>query len=255
MNSGVVAEMDQKQSLNQSPAQKVNKSMVNPEAVFQVVEKFVSIDGEGQTAGMLAVFIRFKGCNLRCAWCDTVYSWETGAAFELMTAEAICDFVRETGVKHVTLTGGEPLIQDGIEVLMAGLTALDEAMLIHIETNGSVDIGRFKAKLPSPRIRYVVDYKLPGSGMSDRMALSNLSSVDQWDVYKFVLASQADLETAYDVIRAYDLTSRCQVFFSPVTKALAPAVVVEFMKAKRLGDVRLQLQLHKYIWPESQRGV
>lgn len=221
---------------------------------FQVIEKFVSIDGEGPTAGILAVFIRFKGCNLRCAWCDTAYSWEPEAIAEGMTTDEICAFIHETGIKHVTLTGGEPLIQEGIEALLEKLLQ-DKDLLIHIETNGSVDISLFKARNSSPQIRYIVDYKLPGSGMTNRMAAANLEAVGGNDVYKFVLASEEDLEMAFKVIEAHDLCGRCLVYFSPITKLLSPAEVVEFMKEKKLGKVKLQLQLHKIIWDETQRGV
>jgi 7-carboxy-7-deazaguanine synthase len=227
---------------------------VHGPVVFQVIEKFVSIDGEGPTSGMLAVFIRFNGCNLRCAWCDTAYSWEPEAIAEEMTADEICAYIHETRIKHVTLTGGEPLIQEGIEALLEKLLQ-DKELLIHIETNGSVDISPFKARNSSPQIRYIVDYKLPGSGMTNRMAAANLEAVGGNDVYKFVLASEEDLEMAFKVIEAHDLCGRCLVYFSPITKLLSPAEVVEFMKEKKLGKVRLQLQLHKIIWSETQRGV
>lgn len=231
-----------------------NKSEILKPALFQVVEKFVSIDGEGPTAGMLAVFIRFKGCNLRCTWCDTAYSWEPEAIAEEMTADEIFIYIQETEIKHVTLTGGEPLIQEGIEALLEELLQ-DKALLIHIETNGSVDISPFKARISSPRIRYIVDYKLPGSGMTAWMVPKNLVAVGETDVYKFVLASVVDLEMAYKVMETHNLCNRCQVYFSPLVKLLSPSEVVEFMKEKKRCKVRLQLQLHKIIWPETQRGV
>lgn len=221
---------------------------------FPIIEKFVSIDGEGPMAGALATFIRFEGCNLRCAWCDTTYSWEAGEDKEWSSAQEIYDYIKEMGVSHITLTGGEPLMQKEIGQLLA-LLAEDEDLLVHIETNGAVPIAPFKEAYGEERIHYIVDYKLPTSGMTHKMALENLETVTTKDVYKFVIASREDLEHAYDIIRRYDLDKRCQVYFSPVMEQINPQEIVEFMKEKQLGKVKFQLQLHKFIWPKECRGV
>ena len=128
-------------------------------------------------------------------------------------------------------------------------------MLVHIETNGSVDILPFKKKFKGGNISYIVDFKLPKSGMTKNMNLENLKNVEKRDVYKFVVGSNEDLEVAYNIIKEYDLTSKCLVYFSPVLGEIEMDKIVEFMKDKKLNDVRLQVQLHKIIWHKDARGV
>ena len=222
--------------------------------MLPVIEKFVSIDGEGPMAGALAVFIRFQGCNLRCKWCDTQYSWEKEPQTEYLTADEIFDYIKATGVKHITLTGGEPLLQPKIGNLLE-LIAKEKEYLVHIETNGSVNIETFKKAYPSEHIRYIVDYKLPDSGMENKMSLENLNYVEAQDVYKFVIASEKDLERAYEIIIHYSLMETCQVYLSPVTTTMPSARLVDFMKEKNLTGLKLQLQLHKIIWDKESRGV
>lgn len=220
--------------------------------MFSLIEKFLSIDGEGPTAGRLAVFIRFQGCNLRCGWCDTTYSFAKENVTEECTAREIYDYVKSTGVVCVTLTGGEPLIQPDIESVLSLLNG-DPALETHVETNGSVDIAPFQRQFP--RVSFIVDYKLHGSGMTARMHPNNLRSVTTQDAYKFVVSSRDDLEQAEAVMREHDLCDKTQVFFSPVLGRIEPADIVEFMKEKNLNRVRLQLQLHKVIWHPEERGV
>ncbi|MDS0524993.1 putative 7-carboxy-7-deazaguanine synthase QueE [Clostridium sp. SHJSY1] len=220
--------------------------------MFNVVEKFLSIDGEGPTSGELATFIRFQGCNLRCSWCDTKYSWEKESSNEKLSAKEIYEFIKEMKSKNVTLTGGEPLIQNGIDELLELLNS-DNELIIHIETNGSVDIKPFKEKYSN--IIFIVDYKLPLSKMTTLMSLNNLDSVDGKDVYKFVIGSNEDLNVAYDIIIKYDLVSKCLVYFSPVLGKIELEDIVEFIKERNLNGVRLQVQLHKIIWDKEKRGV
>lgn len=222
--------------------------------MFKVIEKFLSIDGEGPSQGELATFIRFKGCNLRCKWCDTKYSYDCNESFEVMSAEEIYDYIKSNGVVNVTLTGGEPLIQPGIEELLQ-LLSKDENLNINIETNGAVEIDRLKKIVPSKNIRYIIDFKLPGSGMTEYMNFSNFEVLNNKDVYKFVIAGMKDLEYAKEVIEKYDLISRCQVYFSPVTGIISLQDIVEFMKDNRLNGVKLQVQMHKIIWGINERGV
>jgi 7-carboxy-7-deazaguanine synthase len=222
--------------------------------MFNIIEKFLSIDGEGPSAGEIATFIRFLGCNLRCSWCDTKYSWEKESTTERLSSREIYDYIKENGSNNVTLTGGEPLIQDNIDDLLEILNK-DENLKIHVETNGSVDIGCFKEKYKSGNISYIVDYKLPSSKMTECMNLSNLNSVDFNDTYKFVIGSKEDLNMAYDIIKKYDLTSKCLVYLSPVFGAIELNDIVEFMKNKKLNKVKLQVQLHKIIWDKNARGV
>lgn len=223
---------------------------------YNIIETFTSIDGEGPTAGEIATFIRFAGCDLRCAWCDTKYSWDGSVTPQVMNAEEIYDFVHSSGVVNVTLTGGEPLIQKGIgELLM--LLVTNSALIVRIETHGGVDIGPFKEQFArfGDRIQFIVDFKLPGSGMMHKMHGPNLQLVAAHDTYKFVITSRDDLQTALDVIKEGHLTERCHVYFSPVVDLIEPKIIVEEMVAKKLTGIKLQLQLHKYIWPKEMRGV
>ena len=137
---------------------------------YQVVETFVSINGEGTRAGELAVFIRMKGCNLKCTYCDTMWANEADAKAVPMTEEEIYQYVKKTGVRNVTITGGEPLRQNNMQVLLARLLK-DEELRVEIETNGSIDLTEF-AKL-EPRPSFTMDYKLGASGMEEKMCHSN----------------------------------------------------------------------------------
>jgi len=222
--------------------------------MFNIVEKFLSIDGEGPSSGELATFIRFQGCNLRCSWCDTTYSWDKESTLEVLTVNEIYNYIKETGVTNVTLTGGEPLIQENIDEFLDILNK-DDNLKIHIETNGAVDIQPFKKKHKRNNISYIVDFKLPSSNMTNKMNLNNLNVVDNSDVYKFVVGSNKDLEMAYEIIIKYELTSKCLVYLSPVSGNIDMEEIVEFMKDKKLNKVRLQAQLHKIIWDKNARGV
>ena len=215
---------------------------------MKVVEKFISIDGEGPTAGALSVFIRFAGCNLRCAWCDTSYAWDTTADAVDMNASDITEYIKSTGIGHVTITGGEPLLQPGLIGLLSRLADYQ----VHIETNGAIPVEQFRV---GDNIHFVIDYKLPGSGMEERMHLPNLASARKTDAYKFVIASERDLDKAVEVVRKYRLDETTQVYFSTVYGKFAPAQVVERMKLEKFDKIKLQLQLHKFIWDPKRRGV
>ena len=154
---------------------------------FKVVEKFVSINGEGVRAGQLAVFIRFAGCNLRCSFCDTMWANEENVDYELNSVKELCEYVEETGVKNVTLTGGEPLLQKKVEELIGELTKM--GLYVEIETNGSVDLKKYKNINPPPV--FTVDYKLPGSGMEDKMNRDNFKNLSHNDTVKFVAGTTA----------------------------------------------------------------
>ncbi|MBO7367634.1 MAG: putative 7-carboxy-7-deazaguanine synthase QueE [Paludibacteraceae bacterium] len=215
---------------------------------MKVVEKFISIDGEGPTAGALSMFVRFAGCNLRCAWCDTSYAWDTTADVTEMSASDIADYIKSTGIGHVTITGGEPLLQPGLIGLLSRLADYQ----VHIETNGAIPVEQFRI---GDNIHFVIDYKLPDSGMEERMHLPNLASVRKADAYKFVIASNRDLDKAVKIVRQYNLEEKTQVYFSTVFGKMEPAVVVERMKNEKFNGVKIQLQLHKYIWNPQRKGV
>lgn len=219
---------------------------------YKVVETFISINGEGQRAGELAVFIRFAGCNLNCSYCDTAWANQRDTVFQSMNEAAIVDYIRTSGVTNVTLTGGEPLMQPGIELLLECIGALP-GIQIEIETNGSVDIGSFTSL--SVRPAFTLDYKLPGSGMEADMRTDNYQYLEPKDTVKFVISDWQDLERAGQIIEKYGLQGRCGIYFSPVFGRIEPAEIVRYMMEQKLNQVHMQLQLHKFIWAPDQRSV
>lgn len=219
---------------------------------YKVVEKFISINGEGVLAGQLAVFVRFKGCNLNCGYCDTKWANLPDAPFELMTEDDIYDYIKETGVKNVTLTGGEPLMQKDIDVLLRKLAA-DRAIHVEIETNGSVPLDRFASIDNRPA--FTLDYKLPGSGMESHMLTENYKLINKRDTVKFVISSRSDLDRAREIITAHKLDEICNVYFSPVFGSIEPSEMVEYMIENKMNGINMQLQMHKFIWDPNQKGV
>ncbi|GAA0746864.1 putative 7-carboxy-7-deazaguanine synthase QueE [Clostridium oceanicum] len=219
---------------------------------FKVVEKFVSINGEGNLSGELAVFIRFKGCNLDCSYCDTKWANDKSAEYEVMTSNQIYDFIKETKVKNVTLTGGEPLLQKGIDDLLKLLSS-DENLSLEIETNGSVNLKEFKSIKDS--IKFTMDYKLPSSNMEDKMDLSNFDYLNRNDVVKFVVGSIEDLDKTKKIIDKYNLTFKTNVYISPVFEKIELNKIVDYMKDNNMNKVKFQIQIHKIIWSKDKRGV
>ncbi len=207
---------------------------------WSVNEIFFSIDGEGKRAGSLAAFIRLAGCNLRCSYCDTTYAFTEGTP---LRAEEIAEAVK--GWKNVTVTGGEPLCQD-VHVLLQRLREHE----VNIETNGSVDVTPYHAY---PWVFFTLDYKCPSSGMESSMLEKNFQTLRPQDVLKFVVGDMEDLRTAQRVCEKYE--PRCLVYLSPVFGKIEAKEIVEYMKSARYKNWRLQLQLHKYIWPPDARGV
>lgn len=219
--------------------------------MFAVVEKFVSINGEGSRAGELAVFVRFRKCNLNCSYCDTKWANSDNSEAEFMTDESIAEYVQSTGVKNVTLTGGEPLLQENIYNLIALL--MKQGNSVEIETNGSISIAELSKQEYRPL--FTLDYKLPDSNMESAMMTDNYSYLEKNDVVKFVAGSKSDLEKAVRIINQFNLTEKCHVYISSVFDKINPSDIVDFMAENSLNDVRLQLQLHKFIWNPDKRGV
>lgn len=221
-------------------------------ATYKVVEKFVSINGEGKRAGQLAVFIRFAGCNLDCDYCDTAWANKSDVSYEEMTEFEIYDYIKATGIRNVTLTGGEPLLRENIDKLLRILSS-DKSIRTEIETNGSVEIEQFREI--SDNISFTIDYKLPGSAMEKYMELSNYDNLNMQDTVKFVVSDIADLERAKEIIDEKGLTEKCSVYISPVFGKIEPETMVNFMEENKMNDVNMQLQLHKIIWDPDRRGV
>nr|WP_314465014.1 putative 7-carboxy-7-deazaguanine synthase QueE [uncultured Clostridium sp.] len=221
-------------------------------AEYNVAETFVSINGEGVYAGQLAVFIRFYGCNLSCSYCDTAWAKDALVQGRTMSELDIYEYIKETGIKNVTLTGGEPLIHHGFGDLLS-LLLLDDELRVEVETNGSADLSNYQRETDA--LTFTMDYKLPGSGMEAAMQLSNFDYLKHKDTVKFVAGSREDLERAVDIIDSYKLSGRCHIYFSMVFGKLSLSDAVEFMKQNRLNDVTLQLQMHKIIWGSDAVGV
>ena len=221
-------------------------------ATYSVVEKFVSINGESTKAGQLAVFIRFAGCNLNCNYCDTKWANELDVPFQTMTEFEIYDYIKSTGVTNVTLTGGEPLLQENIDKLLRILSS-DKTLYVEIETNGSVDLTPYRDI--SDNISFTVDYKLPGSGMEHMMLLENYEVLENKDTVKFVVSSIDDLRKTKHIIDEEGLVEKCNVYISPVFGRIEPVTIVDFMIDKKLNKVNMHLQMHKIIWDPDKKGV
>ena len=219
--------------------------------IFKVVEKFISINGEGTHSGQLAVFVRFAGCNLNCSFCDTTWANEKDVEYTEMTTEDIVSYIEESKVANVTLTGGEPLLQKDICELIGALTA--NGYYVEIETNGSVSLKEFTNITPAPS--FTMDYKLPGSGMEDKMNRDNFALLSGKDTVKFVAGSRNDLERFKEVVDSYSLTGRCNVYLSPVFGKIDMEDMVNYMIENKMNGVTLQAQLHKIIWEPDKRGV
>lgn len=223
------------------------------DATLVVNEIFVSIDGEGKTAGMLTTFIRLAGCNLRCAWCDTAYALKK----EQGKPMAVAEVVAAVTTRAVTLTGGEPLEQPAAAELVRQLMA--KGIAVNVETNGSKDTAPLLA-LPhaDTHLLITLDWKLPASRMESQMHRPSFAALRGQDVLKFVVASSADLERAYAVLD--ELQPRSLVYFSPVFGAIEPVELVEALRRRHeaghdVSRLRVQLQLHKIIWHSDERGV
>ena len=212
--------------------------------MLTVNEVFFTIQGEGSRAGRPCVFVRLTGCPLRCVWCDTAYAFHEGTRRD--EGELAAE-LRRFPSRLVCLTGGEPLAQPDAFPFVTRL--LDEGWEVVIETSGHVPIGPL-----DPRAVAIMDVKTPGSGESRRMEWSNLDQLRVADEVKFVIDGRADYDWARDVVLGRNLAERCTVLFSPVHGALDPGTLGRWILDDGLG-VRLQVQLHKVLWPGVTRGV
>ena len=213
--------------------------------MLTINEIFHSIQGESTHAGRPCVFVRLTACDLRCSWCDTPYAFTEG---HKVAIEDVVARVKAYECPVVEITGGEPLLQKNVYPLMQRL--LDEKLTVMVETGGHLSIEH----VPAGVLR-IMDVKCPGSGESHRNDWTNMDRLVATDEVKFVLKDRADYEFARDVVARYGLISRiAAVHFSPVHGVLEPRLLAEWILADRL-EVRLQLQVHKYIWDPATRGV
>ena len=214
---------------------------------MNVNEIFDSIDGEGIYAGQLATFIRLSGCNLRCGYCDTTYAFNCG---EELSIDEILSKVKEINNKHITLTGGEPLIHKDVDILIKELCQRN--YIVNIETNGSVDVKDFQ----NENTIITMDYKTISSGENSKMNRERIESLRRYDVLKIV-CKESDFDDIKDMIKNTDVKS--YIYLSPIYNKIEPIRLVEFLKElrdKRITNrARMQLQLHKLIWRPEERGV
>jgi 7-carboxy-7-deazaguanine synthase len=215
-----------------------------PAGQLLIHEIYRSIQGESTFAGLPCVFVRLSACDARCVWCDTPHAFAQGT---LRTSAEILEQVESYHCPLVEITGGEPLLQDEVFGLMAELA--DRGMTVLLETSGAHDVRRV-----DQRVHIIMDLKCPDSGECAGNRWANLDILKATDQIKFVIASRRDFEWAEETIRTRDLDRRFIVLLSPVFGAVEPLQLADWLLASEL-NVRMQLQLHKYIWDPQARGV
>ena len=207
------------------------------ESRLKLTEIFRSLQGEADTVGIPTVFVRLTGCPLRCHYCDTAYAFHGG---QWWTLPEILARVAELEVRHVCVTGGEPLAQAAVHELLAALC--DVGYRVSLETSGAMSLERV-----DPRVVKVVDIKTPASGEESRNRYDELARLDQKDLLKFVIADRTDYEWSREQLKARALSERCTVLFSPSHQQLKAGDLADWILEDRL-PVRFQIQLHKHLW-------
>ena len=219
--------------------------MPEPGKTLTINEIYHSIQGESTWMGRPCVFVRLTFCDLRCNYCDTEYAFYEG---KKQTLKEILDAVAAFRCPLVEITGGEPLLQKNVLPLMSILC--DAGYTVLLETSGAHDISKVDL-----RVHRIMDLKTPDSGEVDKNLWSNIDHLTHRDEVKFVMGSREDYEWSCDKVQHHHLSSRCHaVLFSPIFGRIDPRQIVEWILADKL-DVRFQLQMHKFIWSPTQRGV
>lgn len=210
-----------------------------------LTEIFKSIQGETSLSGLPTIFIRASGCNLRCTWCDTTYSFSRGTPYEI---DEILKIVEEFKIKNICITGGEPLLQEAIYELMTLLC--NKKYIVSLETGGSLSINKVDSRVIS-----IVDVKCPGSGMDKKNFLQNLVFLRPHDEVKFVIKDREDYDFAINICKKYGLFERNKpVLFSPVYQDMCSQTLISWILEDSF-PIRLNLQIHKFIWHPTTRGV
>ena len=207
---------------------------------LRITEIFLSLQGESRTVGVPTVFVRLTGCPLRCQYCDTAYAFHGGEPLDI---DAIVEKVAAYGVRHVTVTGGEPLAQKGCLALLARLC--DAGYEVSLETSGAMAMEEV-----DPRVSRVMDIKTPGSGEAAKNRFENIQHLTAHDQVKFVICDRADYDWAKQITEEHDLAERCEVLFSPSAQQLPARQLADWIVADRL-PVRFQIQLHKLLWGDE----
>lgn len=220
--------------------------MINDKTKYQISEIFYSIQGEGSRAGLPCVFIRMQECNLKCKWCDTVYAQDMNSG-KTLTFDEIIRKVESYNCDFIEFTGGEPLLQDSVNDLINYF--IEKKHTVAIETNGSIDISN----IPDSAIK-IMDIKAPSSGMEKHFLKTNLKYINSKDEVKFVLSDREDYEWAKNKYSELIQVCKPEILFSPAYSIIEPEQLAKWILEDKL-KVRLQLQLHKYIWDLNMRGV
>ncbi len=220
-----------------SEAQDNRSDEAAPAVRLRVTEIFHSLQGESRTVGIPTIFIRLTGCPLRCGYCDSAYAFEGG---EWMSLDQVLFNVVSYECRHVTLTGGEPLAQKGAFPLLSRLC--DLGYQVSLETSGAIDVSKV-----DPRVVKVMDLKTPDSGEESKNRYENIQWLQNNDQIKFVICSREDYDWARDKLTEYDLPSQYEVLFQAVHNDLDAKVLAEWILEDHL-PVRMQIQLHKYLW-------
>ena len=207
---------------------------------IRITEIFHSIQGETNTIGYPTVFVRLTGCPMRCSYCDTAYAFHGGTKMEL---EDILEQVGQYNIKHVTVTGGEPLAQAQSHDLMKSLC--DQGYHVSLETGGAMDISKV-----DERVYIVLDIKTPASNEEPNNTYENLEFVKKTDCLKFVICDEADYQWSKKFVADSDLTNHCDVFFSPSASQISPTDLADWIVRDQLA-VRFQVQLHKILWQDE----
>ncbi|PHS69914.1 MAG: 7-carboxy-7-deazaguanine synthase QueE [Methylophaga sp.] len=210
-------------------------------AQCRITEIFYSLQGETRTVGLPTVFVRLTGCPLRCHYCDTAYAFHGG---EKRDIKDIVDEVSGYNPRYVTVTGGEPLAQRSCLELLTALCDLD--VEVSLETSGAMDISSV-----DPRVVCVMDLKTPASREESKNRYANIDRLKPQDQVKFVICNRTDYEWASHKLVEYDLVNRCEVLFSPIHGELKPAELADWIVEDNL-PVRMQIQIHKYLWGDQQ---
>jgi 7-carboxy-7-deazaguanine synthase len=212
--------------------------------VLKINEIFYSIQGESTWAGLPTVFVRTTGCNLRCTYCDTKYSYYDGAD---QNSDDVLKTISSYQCKHVCITGGEPLLQKEILPLMS--TLCDQGYKVSLETSGSRSCASV-----DPRVKIILDVKTPDSGAADSFLFENLTTLNDLTEFKFVICSESDFDWAETFCRQYEIKKKYVVLYSPSFEKIDSQWLAEKILQEK-SNARLQLQLHKYIWSPGARGV
>lgn len=216
--------------------------------IYKLSEIFYSIQGEGNRAGLPCVFVRIQGCKLRCSWCDTPYALEFGKEDIRMTKDELIQEIQKYNCNFIEFTGGEPLEQEGINGLISDLC--DKNYTVAIETSGYISV-----KNVDSRAIKILDVKCPDSGMSKKNNIENLNYLNPNDEVKFVVASENDFKWAVSFIKTYRLLDKAvAILISPAFGKISNIKLAEMILAESL-PLKMQLQMHKYIWEPNKRGV